>query len=244
LNVSRTKGFALPLIAAFALTSGAVAFAGPILVNGSFNTPASSTVYGGTVNWTGSQYGYDPNNISGWSFSGGAGVQQNGSAWGFTNAPGAGQSAFLQSYNGNDNVGKGNPSTISQDITGLTSGDKYTVSFDLEQRAGYGTNPLTVEIGGTTFYAVTPASNSAWTLYSATFIATSGSEDFTFEVFDPTHGTYDNDTGLADVSIADGTAGGGIPLTATPEPGTLMLLGSGLLGFAGMTRRKFGRKSA
>jgi hypothetical protein len=37
----------------------------------------------------------------------------------------------------------------------------------------------------------------------------------------------------ADIVALDGT-----PLTATPEPGTLLMMGTGILGLAGMLRRK------
>jgi PEP-CTERM motif len=231
MNVARTKGLVLPLLLTLAAAGGTMAHAGSI-TNGTFTTPASSSVFGGgTVNWTGGQYGYDPSNIDGWSFTGGAGVQQNGSAWGFAAAPGgAGQTAFLQSYQGGANVGKGNPtSTISQTVGGLTVGQQYTVSFYLAQRPGdFGLNPVTVTIDGVTM-TITPAS-TAWTEYTESFTYDGGPDVLTFSVTGTGEGNYDNDTGLADVDM-----------TATPEPGTLLLLGSGLLGFAGLARRRFSR---
>jgi hypothetical protein len=211
MNFARTKAFALPLLATLALVGTAAAYADPVLINGNFS---------GAVNG----YTYEPSTVSGWYFSGGTGVQANGSAWGFSNAPGgSGQSAFLQSYNGSINVDKGNPNSfIAQNVGGLNAGQAYTVTFFLEQRPGYGANPVTVSIDGVT-ETITPPNDDTWTKYSVVFHYSVG----------PGTGTYDNDTGLADVSIA-----------ATPEPGTLMLLGTGLLGFAGFARRKFGARNA
>jgi hypothetical protein len=230
MNVARTKGFALSLILTLAVASGTVVQAGSI-TNGNFTPTGASIVYGGgTVDWTGGQYGYQPTGF-GWDFTGGAGVQQNGSAWGFSAAPGAGQSAFLQSYNGSQNVGKAQTSSISQDLSGLTNGQQYTLSFDLSNRPGYGAQTVTVTIDGVTF-TILPTSNS-WTEYYETFTYNGGPEDLTFSVTDPPTGTYDYDTGLADISIAE-----------TPEPGTLLLFGSGLLGFAGLARRKFASRNA
>jgi hypothetical protein len=215
----RTKAFALSLLATLALAGTAVANANPIL-NGNFSGSVSG-------------YAYDPSNVAGWTFSGGAGVQQNGSAWGFTNAPGgSGQSAFLQSYMGPINVPTGNPSTISQTVSGLTVGDSYQVSFYLEARPGYGLDPVTVTIDGTTV-TITPTSDSSWTKYTEYFTDSAGdSNTLTFSVSGSGVGNYDNDTGLADVSLA-----------GVPEPGTLLLLGSGLLAFAGFARRKFGTRN-
>jgi hypothetical protein len=236
------KVLAFSIPALLLMGASAVASADSI-TNGAFTTPGSSTTYGGgTVNWTGGQYGYEPTGF-GWTFVGGVGVQQDGSPWGFSNAPnGAGQSAFMQSYTGSlasyPLVSTANPSTISQVLTGLTVGDQYTLSFYLEQRPGMGANPVTVSIDDLrgldpTFAAVAPPDNDTWTLYSDTFIATNTSEALIFAVSYPDGGTpTDSDTGLAGVSLAQ-----------TPEPGTLMLLGTGLLALAGLGKQRLGKKN-
>ena len=220
MSFARTKAFALPLLATLVLAGTAVANADPIS-NGNFNAGLSS---GG--------YQYDPTG-TGWNFSGGAGIQASPSAWGFSTPPGgSGQSAFLQSYVGSISVPTGNPtSSISQTAAGLTGGDSYGVTFYLEQRPGYGSNPVTVTIDGVSV-TIDASGDNTWTKYTEYFTA-GGTDTLTFSVTGTGVGPYDNDTGLADVSIG-----------AAPEPGTLLLLGSGLLGFAGMARRKLGKKSA
>jgi len=232
MNIARTKALSVSLLVISALGSSAVAFAGSYATNGNFNTPTSSSVtWGtlspgggsvggpGTVTWGPSQYGYDPTGINGWQFSGGAGVQENGSAWGFSNAPaGASQTAFLQS-------GLTGSGSISQEMTGLTIGQTYTVTFDLEQRPGYGADPVTVTIDGVSL-TVTPPNDDQWTQFTESFTANGTYEDLVFSVAGA--GTNDNDTGLADVSMT----------APTPEPGTLLLLGTGLFGLAFVVFRK------
>jgi hypothetical protein len=230
-----------PLFLLMMLASGAAVSAQSV-TNGSFNTPASSPVTwgsvaggpgAGTVNWTqGAQYAYDPTNILGWSFNGGAGIQQNGSAWGFSNDPlGASQTAFLQNYDGSIPVPTGNPatvnpSTVTGSATGLTAGVNYYLTFYMEQRnSSYGTNPVTVVIGinGQTYEATTPAS-TGWTPYSVEFTATGDPEQLMFEAFAPqTTSFYDNDTGLAEVAVASASPVGAIPIARVPEGGAAWL---------------------
>jgi hypothetical protein len=218
MKFARTNALALPLLVTLALAGTAAANANPVILNGSFSGPVGG-------------YTYQPSTVTGWSFNGGTGVQANGSAWGFSNAPGSsGQSAFLQSYIGPLNAPAGDPSSsIAQNVTGLTSGDTYALSFYLEQRPGYGANPVTVSIDGVTLAVATPPENDTWTKYTEDFTYNGGSDVLSFSVTGSGVGPYDNDTGLADVSIA-----------ATPEPGTLLMLGTGLFGFAAFARRKFG----
>jgi len=167
---------------------------------------ASAQVANGPFNWSGSGYAYNPTGL-GWTFSNDAGVQNNGSAWGFSNAPnGAAQSAFLQVYTGPASVtnNTGASSSIYQSVSGLTSGDEYTLSFYLAQRPGYAVDTVTPSIGGSPFTALTPSSDT-WTLYTDTFTASGSSETL---LFTANAGGGDNDAGLADVSIVSAPEGG------------------------------------
>jgi hypothetical protein len=222
--------------------------------NGDFGTPTSSSTPWGTsadgpqtVNWTTDQYAYDPygsvaagtSGISGWSFTGGAGVQQNGSAWGFANAPVGGQSAFLQSYDGGIGVPKGtatDPSSISTTLSGLTKGDAYTLTFYMASRGGYGLNPIIVSsLGGQSYQVTSPPSTGLWSAYSIVFTASSSSEVLTVDSTFPSSGNYDNDTGVADLSITAGTNVIGSEILA-PEGGAagLYLVLAGAVCFGAM----------
>ncbi|MFZ1086127.1 MAG: DUF642 domain-containing protein [Terracidiphilus sp.] len=193
------------------LMIGAVSssFADPIVANGSFESP---------VAWTGPLgccYTYSPTDPGvDWTFSFASGVSLVPSLWGFTTAPDGVQVAFLQET-----------ASISQTVS-LVAGDQYNLTYYVEQRPGYGVDPVTVSVGGTqTNYIANPTAD--WTLYTDTFTAASTSELLEFSTTEPIYGG-DNDAGLDDVSI-----------TPTPEPGTMTLLGSGLLGLAVIVKRRF-----
>lgn len=157
------------------------------------------------------------------TYSGGSGIQANGSAWGFADAPNGTQTAFIQSYN---DVG----GSISIALNGLTAGQEYSVSFDLAARPYGGADPLTVSAGNSSgMFTIT---NTAWSTHSIDFMAPeSGTADLKF-----LGSTLDGDSsvGLDAVSIA-----------AVPEPATwaMMLLGFGMIGFASRRRQRAVRVS-
>jgi hypothetical protein len=170
-----------------------------LATNSDFATTPPMTPGAGT-------YIYDPTNVSGWTFSGptqnaaggsyGSGVAEYGSAWNFDAATdGANQVAFLQ-----------NTATVTQTISGLTTGQQYTVSFYLEDRPGYSSNPIIVSMGGTTLLSTTPG--SGWTLYTETFTATAASELLSFST-----NASNGDIGLSDVTVYTITSTSSYPAT-------------------------------
>jgi hypothetical protein len=233
MKTARFKGLALAALVV--LASSAVASAYPVVVNGNFNTPASSTVQWGTqapgggnvggpgtVTWGPDQYGYAPTNINGWGFStlvpgvSGSGIADLGSAFGPSTPPsGAQQVAFIQAVT--------DSASISQTVNGFTAGDQYTLQFSLEGRNSGGAI-TTVTIGGTTLLLDVTPSSTGWTTYDELFTASSSSELLSF-LGSPNASGSDSSTFISGVQI-------------TPEPTTLMLLGTGLLGLAFVLFRK------
>jgi len=123
------------------------------------------------------------------------------------------QTAFLQ------DVG-----SVSQSLTGFTAGQTYDLSFYLGSRPSMGNQTVQVQIGNATvLFALN--SNTPFTLEHVYFTASGTGELLTFTGTDPLGG--DNTAFLTDVSI-----------TATPEPVTLVLFGTGLAGIGGIVRRR------
>ena len=122
----------------------------------------------------------------------------------------------------------GSDGTLSQTLA-TTPGSVYTVSFWL---AGVGDDPSDFSAfwNGTQLISLTdPNTGSNWMQYSFTVTGT-GSDTLSFSFRDdPAWIAFDN------VSVTE------VSGTSVPEPGSLLLLGTGVLGLGGIVRRKLGR---
>lgn len=118
--------------------------------------------------------------------------------------------------------------TISQTVTD-TAGQEYALSYFLASN-GTSPNEFQTSVDGTVLDDLVNIGIQGYTEYSFTFTGT-GSDTIMFgERNDP------NYLALDDVSVTTAAVTG-----VTPEPSSIALLGSGMLGVAGLVRRRMAR---
>ncbi len=120
----------------------------------------------------------------------------------------------------------GDTATISQNIPTM-AGVQYTLDFFLANPAGGTPNYFQVQFGNASLSVTNFGAAFGWTEFDLTNVATSNETTLSF--------TFRNDPGywfLDNVSVTSSEGG------STPEPGTFVLFGSGLVGIAGLVRRK------
>ena len=209
----------LGLIAGAAMLLGAQSAYAVTITNGSFETgsinPGSFTFLssGSTV-------------IDGWTVGGAGGVDYIGTYW--TSADG----------NRSVDLSGGGIGSVSQQLTGMTVGQEYTISFDLAGNPAGGPLVKGLEVsvdamgGGLFTFNTTGAtlSNMGWITQTVTFIATASSATLTF---------------LSQNNTSFGPALDNVSIAATPIPGALLLFGSALggMGFLGYRRKKQGAEA-
>lgn len=231
---------------AVALPGSPARAAGNLVTNGGFESVGSNTQSYQVLNsnplpgWTeANQTGIDcvvvggVNNMCGTGYSGPAGYSPATFALfpGVSPAGGnffAGDSALTYE------------DAISQTISGLVSGKQYSLTFYQAgaQQAGYSgatTDEWQVTFGTSTqtstLMNVPSGGDAAWNSQSMIFTATAASEVLTFLAV----GTPNSDPPFA---LLDG-----VSMTQVPEPASITLMGVGILGLAGLRRRR-GRRQA
>ncbi len=125
------------------------------------------------------------------------------------------------------NFGSLTSASLSQTLA-TVAGDTYSVRFYLGDFLTQGNGPdnsFQVAFGGTTIFSETNFPLGSYALINETVEATSNSTVLSFQGFD-----VPNSIGLDDVSVSTAST--------VPEPSTFALLGAGILGAAGMLRRK------
>lgn len=210
---------------ATALAAGAAAPLGgaqaATLINGSFEEgidPGSFTTI----------YSPDSSSITGWKVVSGN-IDYIGSYW---NAADGSRSLDMNGFD---------PGSISQTITGLTSGQQYKVSFDLAGNPDAGPTTKTLDAitasAGTNSFSFSTIgkskSNMGWVTESFYFTATGPNELLTFASTVTSGGTPEN-------PAAFGPALDNVSVTATPLPAAFPLFAAGLgaMGLLGWRRKR------
>lgn len=123
----------------------------------------------------------------------------------------------------------GDTASISQEIP-TTPGQQYSLSFYLANPQGGTPNFFSVQFGDAVFSITNFGVAFGWQQFTLSDLASSNETLLSF--------TFRNDPSywfLDDVSVVQSGTG------TVPEPGTLVLLATGVLGIAGVARRKLGR---
>ena len=121
------------------------------------------------------------------------------------------------------------PTTLSQ-VLSTVAGSTYLIEFalmnDTSPSTGY-TNSFSAMFGANSIFAESAVIAGGYTLYSFSGLATSASTALSF--------TSRNDGGAFDLDSVSVT-GLNIPVSATPEPSSWLLFGTGMIGCAGVVR--------